>query len=147
VRNKRVLGSKSGFLERIYIKWTRREKKMDEAGKSHPPDPIFMIWSTRGRDSWGGWLKKWPKSTFFWKNVKKVKKSRPPAVTKIFMPDFRHAHTLQQYISEPRIVLLSERSFMSSCSVFHICFVFVVLLYSYVVSFGFYYRDPRGYSK
>jgi len=34
-----------------------------------------------------------------------VKKSRPPAVTKIFMPDFRHAHTLQQYTYPNKDVL------------------------------------------
>jgi len=36
----------------------------------------------------------------FLKKLKKVRKSRPPAVPKIFMPDFRHAHTLQQSLNQ-----------------------------------------------
>jgi len=44
------------------------------------------------------WTKNVAKIDPFLKKVKKVRKSRPPAVPKIFMPDFRHAHTLQQYL-------------------------------------------------
>jgi len=45
--------------------------------------------------------------------IKVIRKRRALPVTKIYMPDFRHAHTLQQYRIKLRIVLLSERLFCS----------------------------------
>jgi len=44
----------------------------------------------------GKWAKKVAKIDLFLKKRKKVKKRRALPVTNIFMPDFRHAHTLQQ---------------------------------------------------
>jgi len=80
-------------------------------------------------------LKMWPISWIHEKRLKK-KKKRPLAVTNIFMPDFRHAHTLQQSLERTRIDLSVRCSFykffmllsvVSRCVILFWClFLFVI---------------------
>jgi len=80
-----------------------------------------------------------------------LRKRRPLAVTKIYMPDFRHAHTLQQYYIRPKAYLeLRSLSVVLLCHVFFVLFValfvgFVLFVVSFICLLL--YRDPRGYSK
>jgi len=86
-------------------KWSESRKSAQEIGNlalSQFPEWIFQFSGPKVEKPDPKWFKSWKwakkvaKIDLFLRNRKKVKKRRPLAVTNIFMPDFRHAHTLQQ---------------------------------------------------
>jgi len=72
-----------------------------------------------------------------------MKKSRPPAVTKIFMPDFRHAHTLQQSLESTEDVLCPRVDAVVN-DVFAFYCLLLVVWNSFVLVYVLYSVETRG---